>query len=455
MKKLESVDHDQEKLICSADGTRIASSEREFVKVVDVDRDVIVSVIAHPYAGMPWLSVEETFSPNGTFFAGIEDRGIVVWNCNDGKERLVINGKYDDVRLVTFGGNNDLWLCTDRNIRRFEITGKELHSFAVEDCRCVSASADGQFFAVATNEVVRVFEVTTGDPIYEFDIPLVASLTFSPDSTQLVVGDCMGYVSAYHSANGQPMWAVKPPGCERWSIYLPTFLFVIWVLVLLTSLLNLRRKRIERGIRKLATRGTDLKRNDLIRYENTIEDFVAFNKYHVTHAAAIKKALRTVALLTVLLTLAGITFQTLLDGAVERSILMAILGLTSICTMPLIVRWHNGSQVRSMYREGANKGLIGNWELELNDDHLIERNEFRETSFRLDAIERIVDDDGYSFVYYASVAAIVIPHDAVSSGNPEAFITELRSRKSNSLVAIREPRFSSPYLAACGLAGVR
>jgi hypothetical protein len=61
---------------------------------------------------------------------------------------------------------------------------------------------------------------------------------------------------------------------------------------------------------------------------------------------------------------------------------------------------------------------------------LIERTRYSENRTALEAIEEVVSNGDYTFIYIGAVSAHVIPHDTVSEGNLDAFVEALKKRMS-------------------------
>ena len=89
--------------------------------------------------------------------------------------------------------------------------------------------------------------------------------------------------------------------------------------------------------------------------------------------------------------------------------------------VPGVSKWQMDRQVRRLYLEGANKGVLGLHELELNSEDLIDRTPFGELrisagSGRAGHLRR------WFYVRLShAVSALVIPHAAVTEGDPESF----------------------------------
>lgn len=83
-------------------------------------------------------------------------------------------------------------------------------------------------------------------------------------------------------------------------------------------------------------------------------------------------------------------------------------------------------QTRRMYGEGANKGVLGQHEIEIDASGLWERSEVSETRHAWRGIERIEESDDYAFIYVTSMSAHVIPKQSVTQGDPETFLLHAR-----------------------------
>jgi len=79
-------------------------------------------------------------------------------------------------------------------------------------------------------------------------------------------------------------------------------------------------------------------------------------------------------------------------------------------------------------RQGSNKGLVGPHELKFIGDELIARNPFSESKIALRLVERVVTDNGYTFIYVSAVSAYIVPHEAVMEGDLAAFLKALKDR---------------------------
>ena len=160
-----------------------------------------------------------------------------------------------------------------------------------------------------------------------------------------------------------------------------------------------------------------------IRYEQTVEDLVAFNRYHFDHSPAIRRQQARARWGWAALFAGGGAAMTAWDGG--NLFWLIVGGFTAVLILvllPRMVRRDVNKLVRRAIAEGANKGLLGPRELELAGDDLIERSEVGENRVRVDTLERVVSDGRHTFIYVNPVAAAVIPHDQVPEADRLAFV---------------------------------
>ncbi len=163
-----------------------------------------------------------------------------------------------------------------------------------------------------------------------------------------------------------------------------------------------------------------------IRYENTIDDVVAFNRFHCAHS-------RTVRRMRIFTMCCVAALGPLFAGAaalVTKDVWWlaagALASVVGLILAPGKFQQHLDRHARKMYAEGTNKGLIGSHELELSDGELIARTPFGESHLRLEVIERVVSDGAHTFIYVSAVSGLAIRADAVTDGDLKAFVDALR-----------------------------
>lgn len=165
-----------------------------------------------------------------------------------------------------------------------------------------------------------------------------------------------------------------------------------------------------------------------IRFENTIDDIIAFNHYHCEHSPLVRRVRARVRLNIALVSIGVAVVAAYATG--NYSILAG--GAAAAAWFAWTVKfWFQRSmdrQARKLLTEGVNKSVICVHELELIGDDLIERTPFNESRSRLAVVERVVTDGAYTFIYVSAMSAHVIPHDAVTEGDPVAFADALKKK---------------------------
>jgi hypothetical protein len=81
--------------------------------------------------------------------------------------------------------------------------------------------------------------------------------------------------------------------------------------------------------------------------------------------------------------------------------------------------------VRKVYSEGSNRTMLGWREMELAGDRLKLKTEFLESSIDLRAIDKIVGNENYTFVYISSNQAYLIPMNLYPEEEYRQFVSEL------------------------------
>ena len=109
-----------------------------------------------------------------------------------------------------------------------------------------------------------------------------------------------------------------------------------------------------------------------------------------------------------------------------------MLGSSILISIPsyFFTRWRitasTLSSVRKLLAEGSNHSILGWRELELVNDRLRFTMELIEGSYDLRAIEKIVGNEHYTFVYVSSLQALIIPMTLYPEDEYRTFVAELR-----------------------------
>lgn len=166
----------------------------------------------------------------------------------------------------------------------------------------------------------------------------------------------------------------------------------------------------------------------IVKYEITEDDLVAFHRYHCAHSAAVKKKKYIAMLAASVVIVGGSLLVPLPDVSPSLIVGVAIPVAAVFCivynfwTFPKAI----DQQVRRMLKEGANKAIIGDQQIEVDDSGIVKRNAVSESRFSWIGVERIAETDTHAFIYVASTVAIVIPKRSCGGGDPVEIIALLK-----------------------------
>jgi hypothetical protein len=174
-----------------------------------------------------------------------------------------------------------------------------------------------------------------------------------------------------------------------------------------------------------------------IRFEITTADMVAFNRFHCENSPMWRR--QRLALSLVLPTVLGCVFlialMGLFDGENELPAYAAFLiGLAAVFLFVsvgwfFLIRWWMSANVESTVKkllaEGTNRSILGWRDMELANNRLFVRLELIDSSYDLRAIEKIVWNEVYTFVYVSATQALLVPMHLYPEDEYRAFVDEL------------------------------
>lgn len=167
-----------------------------------------------------------------------------------------------------------------------------------------------------------------------------------------------------------------------------------------------------------------------IRFEVTIEDMIAFNRYHVLNSSSywptviLGMTLVSILPLSLMLVLILSRRVSLIASLMIGLLVAGWAAFTYYRKFPAAIE----KSTRRFLKQGNNQGLFGTHELEIEDEWLVERTDVNASRQAWKAIERIVETDEYVFIYLSAVSAHVIPKPAVTSGDLAAFVTRVKEK---------------------------
>ncbi len=148
----------------------------------------------------------------------------------------------------------------------------------------------------------------------------------------------------------------------------------------------------------------------ILEYYNTVDDIVAFNLYAVE--SSIRHTRIRCALYISLPPILASMFIPVPYGQSGRVIIMltaTMIALMLSTAVYFLIPISMGRDVRRLLSTGKNKGVVGFHALEISRDGLVERTEISESRFPWLAVERIVDTDRYTYIFFSTLMAHVIP----------------------------------------------
>jgi hypothetical protein len=170
-----------------------------------------------------------------------------------------------------------------------------------------------------------------------------------------------------------------------------------------------------------------------IRYENTMDDLIAFQDFYVTHSAAARRMVTSyriwgaVSAFGMLLLVLPFVFR--YTPKVAGTLIGASLGaVITFFIVPVTMRWSSRSAARKLYSEGKQKLLLCEHEVEITEDGITGRTPYSEAKLAWGAIERVESAPEHTFVFVSPTAALIIPHRQIPEAEYRAFMTELGER---------------------------
>ena len=189
-----------------------------------------------------------------------------------------------------------------------------------------------------------------------------------------------------------------------------------------------------------------------LQYELSLDDLVAFNKYHIWHSPTCRRAYRWNLALTLGIVVIGLLIPTL-SAKTDDSRLHLIIGLVIVLAPVALLVWlalhlhwrlSPARRVRKLLREGANKGSLGMHTLTFGQRGVTEISTVSEATWTWESFERIAEDKKHVYVYLGAVSAHVIPKRAFrDEQHMRAFLDEVRGLKAEADAAQEGPESSS------------
>ena len=148
-----------------------------------------------------------------------------------------------------------------------------------------------------------------------------------------------------------------------------------------------------------------------IYYELTEEDYINFNLYHIKNSETAKRALALQRFISPLFFIIISYIYSLISDIpfLPLFITFLIMSFLWVIFYPKYFYGHIARNTKKMIKEGKNDGLIGNHQLKLTEEGLMDTSSNKETKVTWLGITSFQEDDGYFFLYNSSVSSYILP----------------------------------------------
>ena len=165
-----------------------------------------------------------------------------------------------------------------------------------------------------------------------------------------------------------------------------------------------------------------------IRYSVTLEDLIAFNRFHIQHSRQLVRQRRIAGLALPLATILVAVVLAILRS--DFRLLPFVVLFVVLYVLFLRRAYGKGleKKLRRLYAEGKNKGVLGEHSLHLQDDGISRQSDVGSTTVAFRGIEKIESTPTHTFIYISALSAIVIPKERVIEGDYSEFLMHLRRK---------------------------
>ena len=163
-----------------------------------------------------------------------------------------------------------------------------------------------------------------------------------------------------------------------------------------------------------------------IEYDFQPDDYMKFQTYHLenspSHIRQNRFVIFGVAIIFVLMPLimGSIMYVSnprpdFSNWVIEQTVLTSIVAILWIILIPPVIKAYNNFFTRKVINEGKNKGLFGLKKVILSEEYFKAIDDTSETIVKWGAFEKVVEHEGYIFIYNTAVTACIIPQRAFKS----------------------------------------
>jgi len=171
-----------------------------------------------------------------------------------------------------------------------------------------------------------------------------------------------------------------------------------------------------------------------LEYSISLEDVIAFNNHHMESTPSIRRKLSVMRFVWAFAPLLAIWLISTVEG-MDPGKAMWVIAAVAICVsspiyilQPFFLRWLSKRQVAKSYSSEKARALLGEREIKIAGNALVEKTSEGEIQTGYDLINRIDVNDSYLFVYATNSRVHIIPKGSVRSGNFDEFQAELKKK---------------------------
>lgn len=167
-----------------------------------------------------------------------------------------------------------------------------------------------------------------------------------------------------------------------------------------------------------------------LTFQLTQSDLVQFNEYHSAHSPLQIKARRKHRSRVPIIYLIFTAIFVVLDNLT----LAAFFGVFAVLWFfisPRLMTKRYKKYFQKHIEETVGDELNEPSTVQLMDDGIHSTSHMGHSIFKYSVVEKIIENDGFTYIYIGKGMALIIPHDRVSGNEVEEFVAEIGKRKIN------------------------
>jgi hypothetical protein len=168
-----------------------------------------------------------------------------------------------------------------------------------------------------------------------------------------------------------------------------------------------------------------------IRYNLTMDDVIIFNEYFYEKSETIRKTIRKyrwkLAASPLIGVFALIYFKNIpfTPAIIISAIIVVILSIPIYFLYPNYFKKRGLKYTKNLYKEGANKAILGERELLIQNEGIIEKTQYSEIPQKWESVEKIASYKNQTFIFIGAAQAYIIPQHSILEGDYDAFVADL------------------------------